>query len=47
VTAIVKDVMRTPESAVVGHEIVADARHVEGVVAVRDPPVPDDYGAPY
>jgi len=26
----------TPESAVTGHEILAAARHVEGVVAVRD-----------
>jgi CBS domain-containing protein len=26
----------TPETSAVGHEIVADARHVEGVVAVRD-----------
>jgi len=26
----------TPETAVTGHEIVAAARHVEGVVAVRD-----------
>ena len=38
----------TPETAVVGHEIIADARHVEGVVAVRDrltyPPVENRYG---
>lgn len=26
----------TPETAVTGHDIVAAARHVEGVVAVRD-----------
>ena len=26
----------TPETAVVGHELVNDTRHVEGVVAVRD-----------
>jgi CBS domain-containing protein len=26
----------TPETAVVGHDLVNDARHVEGVVAVRD-----------
>jgi CBS-domain-containing membrane protein len=40
----------TPETAMVGHEIVADARHVEGVVAVRDrltyPPAADDDAAP-
>lgn len=26
----------TPETAVVGHDLINDARHVEGVVAVRD-----------
>ena len=26
----------TPENAAVGHDIINDARHVEGVVAVRD-----------
>ncbi len=26
----------TPENAAVGHDIISDARHVEGVVAVRD-----------
>ena len=37
----------TPETASVGHDIVSDARHVEGVVAVRDrlsyPPNPPRY----
>jgi CBS-domain-containing membrane protein len=38
----------TPETAVVGNDIIADARHVEGVVAVRDrlsyPPTENQYG---
>jgi CBS-domain-containing membrane protein len=37
-----------PETAVVGHDIIADAQHVEGVVAVRDrlsyPPSENRYG---
>ena len=39
-TVVVKDgivtIEGTPETASVGHDIVNDARHVEGVVAVRD-----------
>jgi len=38
----------SPETALIGHDIMADARHVEGVVAVRDrltyPPVENRYG---
>jgi CBS domain-containing protein len=38
----------TPETAVVGHDIIADAQHVEGVVGVRDrlsyPPAENRYG---
>jgi CBS domain-containing protein len=40
VTVTVKDgivtIEGTPETAVVGHDLINDARHVEGVVAVRD-----------
>jgi hypothetical protein len=39
-TVTVKDgivtIEGTPETAVVGHDLVNDTRHVEGVVAVRD-----------
>jgi osmotically-inducible protein OsmY len=39
-TVTVKDgivtIMGTPETAAVGHDIINEARHVEGVVAVRD-----------
>jgi CBS-domain-containing membrane protein len=39
-TVTVKDgivtVAGTPETAVVGHDLIAEIRHVEGVVAVRD-----------
>jgi CBS domain-containing protein len=39
-TVTVKDgivtVEGTPETALVGHDLIADIRHVEGVVAVRD-----------
>ena len=39
-TVVVKDGIVTmegmPETASVGHDIISDARHVEGVVAVRD-----------
>jgi CBS domain-containing protein len=39
-TVTVKDgivtIEGTPETAVVGHDLINDARHVEGVVAVRD-----------
>jgi CBS domain-containing protein len=41
----------TPETASTGHHIVNDARHVEGVVAVRDrlsyPPNPPRYSAAF
>jgi hypothetical protein len=42
----------TPETAAIGHDLVARTRHVQGVVAVRDrlvypvPPVPSRPG-PY
>jgi CBS domain-containing protein len=41
----------TPETAVIGHDLVSRTRHVQGVVAVRDrlvypvPPVPGRPGA--
>ena len=54
-TVVVKDgivtIAGTPETGSVGHDIVSEARHVEGVVAVRDrlsyPPTVPRYSAAF